>query len=153
MAGRKGPHHYDFDSLHSRIDALEASPQQKLVVLVPGLYGLYDMKLRQRASIKIFIDCDPDTRLNRWMTQDVLELGKPLPELLDHYLKISRPEFNEFINPTREYADVILQSENCELGVGLICDGIRENHNVVRVREDTVLNIYGNADDQFYELN
>ncbi|CDR42123.1 CYFA0S08e03884g1_1 [Cyberlindnera fabianii] len=121
-----GPSRYDFPCVLQEITSLEGSldEQKKLVILIPGLYALHDRELRHMAAMKVFIDCDPDTRLNRWIQQDVLKEGKDLGSLLDNYLKIARPEFNEFILPTKEFADVVLPSEQSHLGVSLICDGV-----------------------------
>lgn len=150
----------DFAQVLATIDRLErgSADPGKLVILVPGLYALFDRELRTRASIKVFVGCDADTRLNRWITTDVLVKGRNLPELLDHYLKVARPEFNEFIQPTKEFADVVLPGEENNLGISLICDGIvpmlttkREQRNPLVPRVETDLNIY--KDQEYYELS
>lgn len=161
------PTRFDFKALLRKIDELEEEALKedtKLMILIPGLYSLFDRELRQRASMKVFVDCDADTRLNRWITTDVLQNGNSLTELLDNYLKHARPEFNEFIHPTKEFADVVLPSEQSHLGISLICDGItpmlttkwgeRIIHETLYPRfgeEDPDLDIYKGQ--EYYELN
>lgn len=117
-----GPDDYDFRKL---IKDVNEPHQGRLAIIVHGLYALYNKELRDQASMKVFVDCDPDVRLNRMVSQEVLHGSKQLSDVLDLYLKELRSEFNQFISPTKDKADVILPSEHPETGVKLICDGLQ----------------------------
>lgn len=96
------------------------------IFIVHGLYALYNRQLMDLSMMRIFLDIDADTRLSRWVSQDTLEKGRDLESLLQEYLSHSRPEFNEFVHPTKESADTILTAgaEVNNTGVSLICDGL-----------------------------
>lgn len=117
------PLRFDFHKLRQSLDA-EMHKGTDLVV-VHGLYALYNKAIRDVLSVQIFVDSDPDTRLTRWIQRDVLEnKSRLLEDVLDEYLNNSRPQFNEFIFPTKEFADVVLPRGPEPVGVGLVVDGL-----------------------------
>ncbi|CCH46307.1 hypothetical protein BN7_5899 [Wickerhamomyces ciferrii] len=120
----KGAAKYRFDDVLDDLEQIELKSNSKKLILIYGLYSLYNKELRNLATMKLFIDCDADTRLSRWISEDVLQKKNPLGDLLEHYINTARPEFNEFIFPTKEFADVILPSDQETNGISLICDGI-----------------------------
>ncbi|KAH3679179.1 hypothetical protein WICMUC_001190 [Wickerhamomyces mucosus] len=133
-----GPERYDFQKLINDLKTYAQSnsdsENQDLVLVIHGQYTLYNAELRQLSTLKFFIDCDPDTRLNRWLLRDVV-LAKAdddkFRSIIDTYLNHSRIEFNEFILKTRNIADLILQNDDNKSDklihpniITLICDGI-----------------------------
>ncbi|ODQ83202.1 hypothetical protein BABINDRAFT_57560 [Babjeviella inositovora NRRL Y-12698] len=134
------PSRYDFGTLLKDLAHNDHAPD---VVLVHGLYALYNKELRDFSSMKIFVDSDPDTRLTRWIRRDVLQGAAPLEDTLTQYLNFARPEMNEFIFPTKESADVVLPRGPEEIGIRLIVDGVepllKKKHNVIGItREDLI---------------
>ncbi len=77
------------------------------VVLIEGLFVLYLPELRERLNLKVFIDLQSDERLirriRRWMP-----LGQTMDEIADRYLDTVRYRHNEYVEPTRWYADLVL---------------------------------------------
>lgn len=65
-----GPTRFDCSRLLQDVEKIESKPNAKKLILIPGLYSLYDSRLRDIASMKLFIDCDADTRLTRWSKCD-----------------------------------------------------------------------------------
>lgn len=122
------PSRFDFDALktHIRGAISTASPAQKLII-VHGLYGLYDKELCDMSHLKVYIDSDADTRLIRWIRRDVLHSGQNasnLETVINAYLHGAKQEMADFIFPTKERADVIMPRGYEANGIALIVDGI-----------------------------
>ncbi|GMM36349.1 putative uridine kinase [Saccharomycopsis crataegensis] len=122
------PNRFNFKKLREDIiNYSKHSASKKFpIFIVHGLYALYDKQLNKLALMKIFIDIDADTRLVRWIQNDTVKNKLPLEDVIDQYLKFSRPEFAEFIFPTKENSDTILTrgAEIDDTGIILICDGL-----------------------------
>ncbi len=78
------------------------------VIIVEGIMALYDKKLRDLMDLKIFVDAEPDERLLRVIERDIAERGHPLEMLIDKYRNVLKPMHDEFIEPTKQYADIII---------------------------------------------
>ncbi len=78
------------------------------VIIVEGIMALYDKSMRDLMDIKIFVDAGPDERLLRVITRDIAERGHLLEMLIDKYRNILKPMHDEFIEPTKQYADIII---------------------------------------------
>jgi uridine kinase len=82
--------------------------EPKDVIIVEGIMALYDKKLRDLMDLKIFVDAGPDERLLRVITRDIAERGHPLEMLIAKYRNVLKPMHDEFIEPTKQYADIII---------------------------------------------
>ena len=69
---------------------------------------LYDKSLRDQMDLKIFVDAEPDERLLRVIERDQEERGHPLEMLITKYRNVLKPMHDEFIEPTKQYADIII---------------------------------------------
>ncbi len=69
---------------------------------------LYDKELRDLMDLKIFVDAEPDERLLRVIERDREERGHPLEMLIGKYRNTLKPMHDEFIEPTKQYADIII---------------------------------------------
>lgn len=120
------PSRFNFVRLHEDLRALQETPDpnQCRVILIHGLYALYDPTLRDLAHIKVFIESDPDTRLIRMVRLDVSDKQMPLQDVLHAYLHSYRAEMSNFIVPTKEFADVIMPRGAEPQSAQLILDGI-----------------------------
>lgn len=78
------------------------------VIIVEGIMALYDKKLRDLMDLKIFVDAEPDERLLRVIERDIAERGHLLEMLIDKYRNVLKPMHDEFIEPTKQYADIII---------------------------------------------
>lgn len=78
------------------------------VIIVEGIMALYDKQLRDLMDLKIFVDAEPDERLLRVIERDIAERGHPLEMLIDKYRNVLKPMHDEFIEPTKQYADIII---------------------------------------------
>ena len=78
------------------------------VIIVEGIMALYDKGLRELMDLKIFVDAEPDERLLRVIERDIAERGHSLEMLIDKYRNVLKPMHDEFIEPTKQYADIII---------------------------------------------
>lgn len=82
--------------------------EPKEVIIVEGIMALYDKTLRDQMDLKIFVDAGSDERLLRVISRDIAERGHPLDMLIDKYRNVLKPMHDEFIEPTKQYADIII---------------------------------------------
>ena len=78
------------------------------IVVVEGILVLWEPSLRERFDLKIFLDTDADLRLIRRLQRDVAERGRSAESVIDQYLTTVRPAHEQFIEPSKRYADVII---------------------------------------------
>ena len=69
---------------------------------------LHYKKLRDMMDLKIFVDTDSDVRLIRNIRRDVVERGRTVDMVLDRYEKVLKPMHEQFIEPTKKFADLII---------------------------------------------
>ncbi len=95
---------------HNRIqDRLMTFP--KRVIIVEGILIFADKKLRDLLDIKVYVHADSDERLIRRLKRDIRERGRDLNEVLDRYQSTLKPMHQEFIEPTKSYADIIIPND------------------------------------------
>ncbi|KJV25940.1 uridine kinase [Aquitalea magnusonii] len=97
---------YDFTHHTRAAETITVKPAP--VIVIEGLFPLYDAALRDMMSLKIFVDTDPDVRFIRRLQRDIRERGRTVDHVIEHYLATVRPMHNQFIEPTKRFADVIL---------------------------------------------
>ena len=85
--------------------------EPKEVIIVEGIMSLYDKELRDLMDLKIFVDAEPDERLLRVITRDMVERGHPLEMLIDKYRNILKPMHDEFIEPTNNMPTLLSPME------------------------------------------
>tara|TARA_B110000003_G_scaffold178452_1_gene177869 strand:+ start:8172 stop:8777 length:606 start_codon:yes stop_codon:yes gene_type:complete len=84
----------------------------KKVIIVEGILILSDTQLRNIFDIKIFVHADSDERLMRRIKRDLAERGRDLDEVLDRYQTTLKPMHQQFIEPMKAYADIIIPNNN-----------------------------------------
>ncbi len=100
---------YSF-ATHNRVqDTLITHP--KKVVIVEGILILTDKDLRDLIDIKVFVHADSDERLIRRLKRDIHERGRDINEVLERYQSTLKPMHQEFIEPTKNYADIIIPND------------------------------------------
>lgn len=78
------------------------------VVIIEGIMALYRRELREQMDLRVYVDADPDERLIRVIERDVIERGRTARVVMNRYRRILKPMHNEFIEPTKEFADIII---------------------------------------------
>ena len=81
------------------------------VVIVEGILIMSQPALRNCLDIKVFVDADADDRLIRCINRDILERGRNMREVLDRYETTVKPMHEQFIEPTKAFADIIIPND------------------------------------------
>ncbi|KSU63794.1 uridine kinase [[Bacillus] enclensis] len=97
---------YDY-KMHTRSDET-ITVVSKDVIILEGILVLEDERLRNLMDIKLYVDTDADLRIIRRMLRDIKERGRSIDSVIDQYITVVRPMHNQFIEPTKRYADVII---------------------------------------------
>lgn len=92
---------------HQRTDKTEPVRPSK-VVIVEGILIFYHSVLRQMLDIKIYVDTDADVRILRRALRDVRNRGRTLESVITQYLATVKPMHEQFVEPSRKYADIIV---------------------------------------------
>jgi len=82
--------------------------QSRKVIIIEGILILTNPELRDMFDIKIFVHADSDERLIRRLKRDIAERGRDLDEVLTRYQTTLKPMHEQFIEPMKEYADIII---------------------------------------------
>ncbi len=96
---------YDF-AVHNRSDVVR-EVRSAPVIVVEGILVLHDETLRDRFDLRVYIDSDADVRFIRRLTRDVEQRGRTIDSIVAQYLATVRPGHEQFIEPSRHFADVI----------------------------------------------
>jgi uridine kinase len=78
------------------------------IVVVEGILVLWEPTLRERFDLKVFVDTDADIRLIRRLRRDAAERGRTAESVIEQYLTTVRPAHEQFIEPSKRHADVIV---------------------------------------------
>jgi uridine kinase len=97
---------YDFKT-HSRTSKTIKIDYQPIII-VEGILIFAEPDLRDLFDVKIFVDTDADIRFIRRLQRDISERGRTLATVMEQYQKTVRPMHQEFVEPSKRYADVII---------------------------------------------
>ena len=97
---------YDFATNKRQEKTIELTPAK--VIIFEGILAFYDKRMRDLMDLKIFIDLDDDIRLSRRIYRDIISRGRKMETVLERYHKFVKTAYNNFIKPTKEYADIII---------------------------------------------
>ncbi len=97
---------YDF-TLHTRSNrTVEIMPRP--IILIDGILIFHDEALRNCMDLKIYVETDADERILRRARRDIKERGRDLDSVIKQYLTTVKPMHNTYVNPTKVFADIIL---------------------------------------------
>lgn len=97
---------YDY-AIHDRTEeTLTLAPNK--VILVEGILIFENKALRDLMDIRIFVDTDADVRILRRILRDVKERSRTLESVMEQYLTTVKPMHEQFVEPSRKYADIIV---------------------------------------------
>ncbi|MDO5446508.1 MAG: uridine kinase [Prevotellaceae bacterium] len=96
--------------------------EPKPVMIIEGIMTLINKNLRNMMDLKIFVDTDADERLIRNIRRDVVERGRTYETVMDRYIKVLKPMHEQFIEPTKRFADLIIpQGGENRTGIETLC--------------------------------
>lgn len=96
---------YDYAN-HTRSEQV-IQQEPKEVIILEGILILEDQRLRDLMDIKIYVDTDDDIRIIRRIKRDIKERGRSLDSVINQYLSVVKTMHEQFVEPTRKYADII----------------------------------------------
>jgi len=106
--------------VHNRSEETQTIKPQSVVVL-EGILLLYDGRLRDLMDVKIFVDAPADERLVRRIKRDMAERDRSLQSVLSQYQDTVRPMHEQFVEPTKAYADIIIpRGGDNHVGIGIL---------------------------------
>ncbi|MGM0636394.1 MAG: uridine kinase [Bacteroidota bacterium] len=116
---------YSFKEHNRTGDTVTTLPRK--VMIVEGILILAHKELRDLFDIKMFVHADSDERLIRRLKRDIKERGRDLDEVLDRYQNTLKPMHQQFIEPTKEFADLIIPNNRYNnVAVDIVQSVIRE---------------------------
>jgi uridine kinase len=95
---------------HNRTDDTIITHPRK-VMIVEGILILTNQELREMFDIKVFVHADSDERLIRRLKRDIAERGRDMEEVLNRYQTTLKPMHQQFIEPTKAFADIIIPND------------------------------------------
>ena len=97
---------YDFKT-HTRLkETIDIDPHH--IVIVEGILCLYDKEIRDLMTIKIFVDTADDIRIIRRLKRDINKRNRSFESVTNQYYTTVRPMHEQFVEPTKKYADIII---------------------------------------------
>jgi uridine kinase len=97
---------YNYEIHNRKEETITVQPRD--IIVLEGILIFYDQRVRDLLDIKIFVDTDSDIRLVRRITRDMNERGRSIDSVLNQYMQTVRPAHEQFIEPTKKYADIII---------------------------------------------
>lgn len=98
---------------HTRSPEVEVVTPATLVVL-EGIFALWEPRVRALLALKVFLDADPDVRFIQRLRRDIVERGRSVESVVTQYLHSVRPMHRLHVEPTRTYADLALSGESID---------------------------------------
>ena len=97
---------YDF-SRHTRSkETIEIKARP--IVIIDGILIFSEAKLRELMNLKIYVETDADERILRRARRDICERGRDFDNVIEQYLATVKPMHNKYVEPTKAYADIII---------------------------------------------
>lgn len=96
----------------------------KPIILIEGILIYNNIKLRDMFNIKIYVDTEADERLIRRLKRDLIERGRTTNNIIEQYSKYVKPMHNQFVEPTKNYADIIIPSGYNEASVSMVVSSL-----------------------------
>lgn len=104
---------YDFKKHVRSPETIYVEPRP--VIVVEGILVFYDAPLRNQMNLKIFVDTDADLRFIRRLQRDIAERGRSVDSVIEQYLTTVRLMHQEFVEPTKRHADLIIPEGGYQL--------------------------------------
>ncbi len=100
---------YSFVAHNRTKDTIKTHPRK--VIIIEGILIFNSEELRNLCDIKVFVHADADERLIRRVRRDIKERGRDVNEVLHRYQNTLKPMHQQFIEPTKTYADIIIPND------------------------------------------
>jgi uridine kinase len=109
---------YDFEQ-HNRKDERKTVTPTDVLVL-EGILALYDEEINGMLDLRLYVETDADVRILRRIRRDVVDRGRGLESVIDQYLSTVKPMHEQFIEPSKKHADLIIPEGANSVAVNLL---------------------------------
>ena len=103
---------YDF-TIHCRSNETRHVVPKKIIV-VEGIFALVNKKIRELSDLNIFINASSENRFLRRLKRDQEERGRTFDYVVNQYVNVVAPAYEEIIGPTKMFADLIVSNDGIE---------------------------------------
>ncbi|WP_049922218.1 uridine kinase [Halopiger djelfimassiliensis] len=113
---------YDFDVHNRKDERVTVDPSD--VIVLEGILSLYDEAILEMLDLRVYVMTDADVRILRRIERDVVERGRDLDGVIDQYLETVKPMHEQFVEPTKKNADVIIPEGANRMAVDLLIEKV-----------------------------
>jgi uridine kinase len=103
-------------------------------ILMEGIYTLWDAEIRNLFDVKVYLHVEADIRFIRRLHRDVRERGRSLDSIIRQYYDTVRPMHHEFLQPTQQYADLVV-GEETDIAADVLAARVRQAASELAERE------------------
>jgi uridine kinase len=114
---------YDFERHLRKQERVTVEPSA--VIVLEGILALYDESVSDLLDLKVYVETDADVRILRRIRRDVVERGRNLEGVIDQYLSTVKPMHEQFVEPTKKEADLIIPEGANRTAVDLLQEKVR----------------------------
>jgi len=114
---------YDFE-IHNRTDG-RVTVEPTDVIVLEGILALYDETINDMLDLRLYVETDADVRILRRIERDVIDRGRDLEGVMEQYLTTVKPMHEQFIEPTKRHADLIIPEGANSVAVNLLEEKVK----------------------------
>ncbi|KTG08594.1 uridine kinase [Haloprofundus marisrubri] len=114
---------YDFEEHNRKDERMTVEPTD--VIILEGILSLYDEAVNEMMDLRLYVETDADVRILRRIDRDVVERGRNLEGVMDQYLSTVKPMHEQFIEPSKKHADLIIPEGANSVAVNLLEEKVR----------------------------
>jgi uridine kinase len=114
---------YDFERHTRKPERVTVEPSA--VIVLEGILVLYDEAVTDLLDLKVYVETDADVRILRRIRRDVVERGRDLEGVIDQYLSTVKPMHEQFVEPTKKRADLIIPEGANRTAVSLLQEKVK----------------------------
>ncbi len=115
---------YDFTCHTRAVETTRMCPPA--ILILDGILLFTSEELRRLIDLKIYVDTDADERILRRARRDVLERGRTMDSVIEQYVTTVKPMHYLYVEPTRAYADIIVNGGFNTIALDLVTSKIRQ---------------------------
>lgn len=123
---------YDFETHTRKDERTEVRPTA--VIILEGIYALYHDDILEGVDLPIYVQTDSDVRVLRRLERDVSDRGREVDDVIEQYLSTVKPMHEQFIEPTKRNADIIVPEGTNRTAVELFRDKIDTEREAISTR-------------------
>jgi uridine kinase len=118
---------YDFETHNRKPERVTVEPTD--VIVVEGILALYDETINDMMDLRVYVETDADVRILRRIRRDVVDRGRDLEGVIDQYLSTVKPMHEQFIEPSKKHADLIIPEGANSVAVNLLEEKVQAEVN------------------------